>query len=101
MDVRVVSDSVAFPSMTSTWSEPNVDWPERPAWMARGNCVGANIDIFFPERGEDAWMAKEICDGCPVVDECLAYAFDQGEHHGIWGGTTERQRRRMRRARFA
>lgn len=73
--------------------------PDKPAWMARANCLGVDPDLFFPERGESTAPAKEVCMGCKVRDECLGYALAEGEHRGIWGGKSERERRRIRRAR--
>lgn len=72
-------------------------------WMADGACVneGADPDLFFPGRGESNEDAVSICKRCPVRDLCLEYALEHGEHHGIWGGTSERERRRIRRARRA
>jgi hypothetical protein len=55
--------------------------------------------IFFPERGDDDRPGKRICSTCPVKAFCLEYAIEAGEKHGIWGGTSERQRRSMRRER--
>lgn len=69
------------------------------AWQDYGNCRGADADLFFPERGASTRRAKAICDGCPVRGECLDYALAHGEKFGIWGGLSERERRRVRRER--
>ena len=61
--------------------------------------AGADADLFFPERGASTRRAKAICDGCPVRGECLDYALAHGEKFGIWGGLSERERRRVRRER--
>ncbi|MBV8980855.1 MAG: WhiB family transcriptional regulator [Acidimicrobiia bacterium] len=53
---------------------------------------------FFPVRGEEARPAKAICARCLVKDQCLAYALDNGDKFGIWGGLSERERRRLRRS---
>lgn len=55
--------------------------------------------IFFPERGQSTAPAVKICNKCPVQRECLLYSLENNEIHGIWGGTSERTRRRTRRAR--
>lgn len=68
------------------------------AWMDRGNCHGVDPELFFPERGASTREAKAVCRACEVRDECLEYALDHGEKHGIWGGRSERERRRMRAA---
>jgi WhiB family transcriptional regulator, redox-sensing transcriptional regulator len=64
-----------------------------------GQTVTVSKHIFFPERGEDERPAKRICGTCPVKGFCLEYALAAGEKHGIWGGTSERQRRNLRRER--
>lgn len=69
------------------------------AWQDYGNCRGADADLFFPERGASTRRAKAICDSCEVRDRCLDYALDNGEKFGIWGGLSERERRRVRRER--
>jgi WhiB family redox-sensing transcriptional regulator len=68
-------------------------------WQDDAACTDLDPDWFFPERGESTAVAKEVCMGCPVREECLAYALANGITSGIWGGTTERQRRRLRRER--
>lgn len=70
---------------------------ESPDWVEHAECRGAPTEEFFPERGEDTQTAKVICAACPVSVECLAWALDHGEKHGIWGGTSERERRSLRR----
>ena len=72
---------------------------EDQGWQARSNCMGVDPDLFFPERGASTREAKEVCRGCVVREECLEYALDNGEKFGIWGGLSERERRRLRRVR--
>lgn len=67
-------------------------------WRDDAACIGFPFAIFFPERGETTRPAKEICATCTVRWECLEYAFVFREKHGIWGGTSGRDRRRIRRA---
>jgi WhiB family redox-sensing transcriptional regulator len=69
------------------------------AWMLRANCLGVDPNLFYPERGASTREAKAVCEGCVVRDDCLGYALTRDERHGIWGGLSERQRRRIRRAR--
>jgi len=69
------------------------------AWMERANCLGVDPDLFFPERGASTREAKEVCRGCVVRAQCLEYAIVGAEKFGIWGGLSERERRRIRRAR--
>ncbi len=73
-------------------------------WMDRAACRDVeNPDIFFPilPRGRHAKqhnkVATDICGGCEVIDDCLAYALDANEPYGIWGGLTTRERRDLRR----
>lgn len=68
-------------------------------WQSRANCLGVDPDLFFPERGSSTREAKEVCRGCVVREDCLDYAIANGEKFGIWGGMSERERRRVRRAR--
>ncbi|HXR53463.1 MAG TPA: WhiB family transcriptional regulator [Acidimicrobiales bacterium] len=68
-------------------------------WQTRANCMGVDPDLFFPERGASTREAKEVCRGCVVREDFLEYALANGEKFGIWGGLSERERRRLRRAR--
>ena len=77
----------------------NIDEDGPPAWQDAANCLGVDPDLFFPERGASTREAKEVCRGCVVREDCLEYALDNGEKFGIWGGMSERERRRLRRQR--
>lgn len=72
------------------------------SWQQQAACRGLDPAIFFPGRGDTPSVrrALDVCDGCTVRAECLAYAVDNGELAGIWGGQTQRQRR-LTRARNA
>ena len=72
-----------------------------PNWWEEAACRGVDPAIFFPERGESSAEAKKVCLPCPVSAQCLAYAVENGEKHGVWGGLSERGRRRMRKAKRA
>ena len=69
------------------------------SWQEFANCLGVDPDLFFPERGASTREAKEVCRGCVVRDDCLEYALANSEKFGIWGGMSERERRRIRRQR--
>lgn len=69
------------------------------SWQDYANCRGADADLFFPERGASTRKAKAICGECQVKAQCLDFAIDVGEKFGIWGGMSERERRRVRRDR--
>jgi WhiB family redox-sensing transcriptional regulator len=73
--------------------------PTERRWQERANCLGVDPDLFFPERGASTKEAKAVCRGCEVRVECLEYALSHGEKFGIWGGLSERERRRVRRQR--
>lgn len=75
---------------------------ESPSWMASANCRSADPDLFYPsEKGkwytEAVRQARKVCGRCPVMDECLTWAFGIGDVHGILGGLTPEQRGRMAR----
>lgn len=67
-------------------------------WKSMAACRGVEPDLFFPfDPGRDVGKeAKEICDGCKVRQICLEFALQNGEKYGVWGGTSERTRKRMR-----
>jgi WhiB family transcriptional regulator, redox-sensing transcriptional regulator len=70
----------------------------RPAWHALANCRGAGPDLFFPERGTHRPVeALTYCEGCTVRSQCLASALEVASTTGVWGGTTGRVRRGLRR----
>lgn len=74
--------------------------PRTRPWVVEAACRGIDPReaerVFFPSRGEDVKEAKQVCSQCPVSAECLAYAVANGEIHGIWGGMSERERRKLR-----
>ena len=69
------------------------------SWRNRAACRGVDPDVFYPVSEEDAVQAKAICAQCPVREACLEYALAARERDGVWGGATERERRRMIRHR--
>ncbi len=74
--------------------------PDEPGdWATRAACRGLDPDLFFPERGEPTREARTVCNQCPVRVDCLNYALDNNERFGMWGGLSERQRRRIRAGR--
>lgn len=68
---------------------------DKPAWMKDSLCLEHPDVAFFPARGQDTRPAKQICATCLVRDECLTFALDSGEHFGVWGGLSERERKRL------
>ncbi|MGZ4712361.1 MAG: WhiB family transcriptional regulator [Acidimicrobiia bacterium] len=80
-------------------ADPGSSDSEERRWQERANCLGVDPDLFFPERGASTREAKGVCAGCEVRLDCLEYALCNGEKFGIWGGLSERERRRLRRQR--
>ena len=68
-------------------------------WQDYANCRGADADLFFPERGASTRKAKGICAACQVQGDCLEFAVTKSEKFGIWGGLSERERRKIRKQR--
>jgi WhiB family redox-sensing transcriptional regulator len=68
-------------------------------WMARGKCKEVAPDVFFPSDGMGVLVAQRICAECPVSEACLEYALENHIDHGVWGGASERERRRILRRR--
>ncbi|HWL61105.1 MAG TPA: WhiB family transcriptional regulator [Microbacteriaceae bacterium] len=67
------------------------------AWQVDALCAQTDPEAFFPEKGGSTRDAKRICASCEVKAECLEYALQNDERFGIWGGLSERERRRLRR----
>ena len=65
-------------------------------WRELAACRGADLEVFFPGRGESAGPARQVCAACLVRQPCLDYAITNRITHGIWGGLTERERRALR-----
>ncbi|MBN9097196.1 MULTISPECIES: WhiB family transcriptional regulator [unclassified Pseudonocardia] len=70
---------------------------DEEGWQERALCAQTDPEAFFPEKGGSTREAKRICSGCEVKAECLDYALGHDERFGIWGGLSERERRRLRR----
>ncbi|MEI8050248.1 MAG: WhiB family transcriptional regulator [Actinomycetes bacterium] len=68
-------------------------------WMEQGKCREVAPDTFFPSDGLGVIKAQRICASCPVQNSCLEYALENHIDHGVWGGRSERERRRILRAR--
>ena len=68
-------------------------------WTRAAACRGLDPEMFYADRGGSVTEAKAICARCPVREACLEYALAAGEKWGVWGGLSERQRRRIRIAR--
>jgi len=67
------------------------------SWQERALCAQTDPEAFFPEKGGSTREAKKVCLGCDVRGECLEYALAHDERFGIWGGLSERERRRLKK----
>ncbi|WP_081747557.1 WhiB family transcriptional regulator [Arthrobacter sp. Br18] len=93
----------------ATAPEPRTGWidlPSRPGdfadegelgWQSDALCAQTDPEAFFPEKGGSTRDAKKVCGSCMVKSECLEYALENDERFGIWGGLSERERRRLRK----
>jgi WhiB family redox-sensing transcriptional regulator len=70
-------------------------------WMTRGRCTNVPPSRFFPSDGAGVEQARKICAECPVRLECLEHALAERIDHGVWGGCSERERRRILKHRRA
>ena len=68
-------------------------------WQVDASCQDQDPDLFFPNRGASTRKAKQICSECTVQEHCLEYAIVNAEKFGIWGGLSERERRKIRKDR--
>jgi WhiB family redox-sensing transcriptional regulator len=86
-------------SPVSEWLDVMADEvADELAWQERALCAETDPEAFFPEKGGSTREAKKVCLSCDVRVECLEYALTHDERFGIWGGLSERERRRLRRA---
>lgn len=69
------------------------------SWRQSAACRGVDPEIFYPASEEEAEVAKTVCAACPVREACLEFALASRERDGVWGGATERDRRRLLRQR--
>ncbi|WP_029068395.1 WhiB family transcriptional regulator [Jonesia quinghaiensis] len=67
------------------------------SWQERALCAQTDPEAFFPEKGGSTREAKRVCTACDVKAECLEYALANDERFGIWGGLSERERRKLKR----
>jgi WhiB family transcriptional regulator, redox-sensing transcriptional regulator len=75
----------------------NADDMEVMEWQERALCAQTDPEAFFPEKGGSTREAKRVCLSCDVRGECLEYALANDERFGIWGGLSERERRRLKK----
>lgn len=70
--------------------------PAEEEWPSRAVCSQTDPEAFYPEKGGSTRDAKKVCVGCPVRTQCLQWALDHDERYGVWGGLSERERRRLK-----
>ena len=71
--------------------------PEELEWQGQALCAQTDPEAFFPEKGGSTREAKRVCLACEVRVDCLEYALANDERFGIWGGLSERERRRLKK----
>ena len=79
----------------SLWELLGLGEPAETAWMVDALCAQTDPDTFHPAPGESLRSAKSVCVACPVRAECLTHALAHNERHGVWGGTSPRERRAL------
>lgn len=72
-------------------------WRDLEPWEDFARCREYDPEIFFPDKGDSSKEAKRICAKCPVRIQCLNYALRYGVRYGVWGGLSDRERRRLLR----
>ncbi len=77
--------------------EDDVEVPGELEWQERALCAQTDPEAFFPEKGGSTREAKRVCMSCEVRVQCLDYALENDERFGIWGGLSERERRRVKK----
>ncbi len=77
--------------------ETQAEFPPEFEWQERALCAQTDPEAFFPEKGGSTREAKRVCMSCDVRSECLEYALSNDERFGIWGGLSERERRRVKK----
>jgi WhiB family redox-sensing transcriptional regulator len=92
-----VADQSPLPSVAQSWVIEGDLYPGSPEWQERALCAQTDPEAFFPEKGGSTREAKKICLSCDVRDRCLEYALAHDERFGIWGGLSERERRKLKR----
>src|SRR6478735_8035054 len=70
---------------------------DEQSWQERALCAQTDPEAFFPEKGGSTRDAKKVCLTCDVKQECLEYALANDERFGIWGGLSERERRKLKK----
>jgi WhiB family transcriptional regulator, redox-sensing transcriptional regulator len=91
-ELVVITTPTAQPS-----TAPDAEVPGDLEWQERALCAQTDPEAFFPEKGGSTREAKRVCMACEVRVQCLDYALENDERFGIWGGLSERERRRVKK----
>jgi WhiB family redox-sensing transcriptional regulator len=95
-----IEGAISRPHLSLVPDQPEIFEPApvtTEQWQDRALCAQTDPEAFFPEKGGSTREAKKICQSCEVRAECLEYALAHDERFGIWGGLSERERRRLKR----
>jgi WhiB family redox-sensing transcriptional regulator len=93
----LTKDLPATAAVLGRWGAGTDEEPEN--WRSRALCAQTDTESFFPEKGGNNAAAKAVCGRCPVASDCLEHALFNGEHHGVWGGKSPKERDAMMRRR--
>ncbi|MDP9075083.1 MAG: WhiB family transcriptional regulator, partial [Actinomycetota bacterium] len=94
--MKILQRTLEKASIDSDWTHGG--WMDT-TWMVEGKCRELPPETFFPSDGVGVEVARRICADCPVKEPCLEYALYNRIEHGVWGGASERERRRIARRR--
>ncbi len=86
-------------SMYAFSGMPSDTTKDDSGWFDRAKCKGVSNSVFYPQRGVPSASALAMCRSCDVRVDCLEYALTNDEEFGIWGGLSERERRKVKRDR--
>jgi len=92
-----VAQQAPSPIVPQPWVVDGDLYPGTPEWQERALCAQTDPEAFFPEKGGSTREAKKVCLSCDVRGECLEYALANDERFGIWGGLSERERRKLKK----
>ncbi|XAS67962.1 WhiB family transcriptional regulator [Micrococcaceae bacterium Sec5.7] len=98
MELRTLtSGATSQPAWIGLPFEQDFDDEGELGWQTDALCAQTDPEAFFPEKGGSTRDAKKVCGACNVRSQCLEYALANDERFGIWGGLSERERRRLRK----
>jgi WhiB family transcriptional regulator, redox-sensing transcriptional regulator len=96
-EVTVVSLGLPRQRTAGTGEVRDLTAHDEAGWQERALCAQTDPEAFFPEKGGSTREAKKVCLSCDVRGDCLEYALAHDERFGIWGGLSERERRKLKK----